>query len=99
MCASDSVRFARYCGKLYSRNHFPYGGLCQRASVTHGSKKVQIACWHTEHIELCEIGLRLLNRFSNSSHETCMLTSQQGAVVRPDTVLLNTSVSTKIKIW
>ena len=27
MCANDSVRFARYCGKMYSRHLFPYGGL------------------------------------------------------------------------
>ena len=28
-CANDSItcRFARYCGKMYSRHLFPYGGL------------------------------------------------------------------------
>ena len=27
MCANGSARFARYCGKMYSRHLFPYGGL------------------------------------------------------------------------
>ena len=27
MCADGSVRFARYCGKMYSHHLFPYGGL------------------------------------------------------------------------
>ena len=27
MCANGSVGFARYCGKMYSRHLFPYGGL------------------------------------------------------------------------
>ena len=27
MCANGSVRFARYCGKMFSRHLFPYGGL------------------------------------------------------------------------
>ena len=27
MCANGPVRFARYCGKMYSRHVFPYGGL------------------------------------------------------------------------
>ena len=27
ICANGSVRFARYCGKMYSRHLFPYGGV------------------------------------------------------------------------
>ena len=27
VCANSFVRFARYCGKMYSRHLFPYGGL------------------------------------------------------------------------
>ena len=29
MGANGSVRFAKYCGKMYSCNIFPYGGLKQ----------------------------------------------------------------------
>ena len=27
LCLIRCVRFARYCGKMYSRHLFPYGGL------------------------------------------------------------------------
>ena len=35
LCLLRCVRLARYCGKMYSRHLFPYGGLIKETKTKH----------------------------------------------------------------